>query len=195
MAPSCLCSVVSNSTPLEDRHANFATELRKLGYDPVMAGYTDICADPEAGRFTHPNDPDLHSYGSMRGVTSLEPGNHSRGTPAASGWAAWLEEKGYENVPESIFIGDPESIYSSGTYPHAQVEGMVIDPAQFTAVNGSGGFSTLVDAEGFGAPAFHAAEHCESAYSVDLAMRHIRSRRGAPWCVHALRRLHSSTQC
>ena len=79
------------------------------------------------------------------------------------------------------FIGDPENIYSTGTYPHAQVEGMVIDPEQYTPINGDAGFSTLVDNEGFGAPAFHAAEHCESAYSVDLGMRHIRSRRGAPW--------------
>jgi hypothetical protein len=156
--------------------------MRKLGYDPVMAGYTDICADPEVGQFTHPNDPDLHKYGSMRGITSLEPGNHARGAPAASGWAAWLEEKGYEDIPESIFIGDADDIYSTGTYPHAQVEGMVRDdPEQYTAINGTAGFSTLVDSEGFGAPAFHAAEHCESAYSVDLGMRQIRARRGAPW--------------
>ena len=128
-----------------------------------MAGYTDICADP-AG--VDPGDPTMHSYGSIHGIESLEPGNHSRGTPAASGWGAWLEEKGYDEIPESIFIGDPTDTYSTGGYPNALVEGMVKHPEQYTPVNDQpapSGFSTLVDAEGFAAPAFHAAEHCESA--------------------------------
>ena len=34
------------------------------------------------------------------------------------------------------------------------------------------------------APAFHAAEHCESAYTVEVGMRHIRARHGAPWALH-----------
>lgn len=160
-----------------------ATEMRKLGYDPVMAGYTDICSDPETG-FTDPRDMENHAYGSMRGITSLEPGNHARGSPGASGWAAWLEEKGIYDVPDAIFTSNPDDIYSTGGYPHSRVEGMVTNSEQYTAINGDGGMSMLVDADGYAAPAFHAAEHCESAYTVETGMRHIRSRHGAPWALH-----------
>ena len=168
--------VVSNSSPLEDRHTNFAVELRKLGYDPVMAGYTDICADPEN---MDPNDPTMKTYGSMRGITSLEPGNHPRGTPGASGWASWLEEKGYD-VPDQMFNSNPDDIYTDGGYPPSTVDGMVL-PGNYHKIKEG---QTLVDDEGFAAPAFWAAEHSESAYSAAVAMRHIRARHGAPWALH-----------
>lgn len=37
---------VTNGTPLDSRHTNWALELRKSGYDPVLFGYTDTENDP-----------------------------------------------------------------------------------------------------------------------------------------------------
>ena len=38
--------VVVNGTPLDARHTNVALEARKLGYEPLLFGHTDIGADP-----------------------------------------------------------------------------------------------------------------------------------------------------
>lgn len=37
---------VTNGSPLDSRHTNIALELRKLGYDPALIGYTDTSPDP-----------------------------------------------------------------------------------------------------------------------------------------------------
>ena len=158
-----------------------------------MAGYTDICADPTGGRpggadevasGIDGGDPAMHSYGSLRGIASLEPGNHSRGTPGASGWATWLEDRGYD-VPEAIFSTSTPDIYGTGTYPNALAPGMV-SPEDRAAHPREiqDGYGALVDAEGFAAPAFYKEEHSESSYTCDLGLRHVRSRRGAPWALH-----------
>src|SRR5262249_54092325 len=36
---------ILNGTPLSDRHTNIALEVRKLGYDPILFGYTDTSLD------------------------------------------------------------------------------------------------------------------------------------------------------
>ncbi len=36
----------ANGTPLDVRHTNWALESARLGYDPVLFGYTDISRDP-----------------------------------------------------------------------------------------------------------------------------------------------------
>src|SRR5436305_1915946 len=36
----------TNGTPLDARHTNWALEVGKLGYDPVLFGYTDTSRDP-----------------------------------------------------------------------------------------------------------------------------------------------------
>lgn len=51
---------IHNGTPLDARHSNIAIEMRKLGYEPVLAGYTDATADP---RRYPVNDPALKTYG------------------------------------------------------------------------------------------------------------------------------------
>lgn len=51
--------VVRNGTPLARHHATLATELRKLGREPLLFGYNDVAADP-TGR--DPADPDFRSY-------------------------------------------------------------------------------------------------------------------------------------
>jgi arylsulfatase A-like enzyme len=78
----------TNGTPLDDRHTNWALEARKLGYDPVLFGYTDTSRDP---RSLAPGDPFLSTYeGPLPG---LRPVVLMGENPIA--WAAWLEKKGY----------------------------------------------------------------------------------------------------
>lgn len=50
---------IRNGTPLAAHHATLATELRRIGHEPLLFGYCDIAADP-----THraPADPDLTTY-------------------------------------------------------------------------------------------------------------------------------------
>lgn len=62
--------VNSNQSPLNAGHTNWAKELRVLGYEPVLAGYTDIASDP---RRKAPGDPTNHMYGELDGLHSLEP--------------------------------------------------------------------------------------------------------------------------
>ena len=38
--------VISNGTPLEARHTNWAIESRKQGFEPALFGYTDTALDP-----------------------------------------------------------------------------------------------------------------------------------------------------
>jgi len=59
---------VNNGTPLNNRFTNIAREVRKLGYDPTLFGYTDTSADP---REFHQEDPLLTTYeGMIPGMSS-----------------------------------------------------------------------------------------------------------------------------
>ncbi|WP_374368678.1 alkaline phosphatase family protein [Dongia sp.] len=56
-----------NGTPLDARHTNIAQEVRKIGLDPTLYGYTDTSADP---RGRPANDPALRTYeGPLPGYT------------------------------------------------------------------------------------------------------------------------------
>lgn len=82
----------TNGTPLDARHTNWALEARKLGYDPVLFGYTDTSQDPRA---VDPADPFLRTYeGPLPG---LRP-EVLMGSDALA-WARWLEGLGYD-VPD-----------------------------------------------------------------------------------------------
>ena len=84
--------LVVNGAPLDARHSNVALEARKLGYDPVLFGYTDIAPDP---RPLPPGDPALTSYeGILPGMTPALPL-----TGELDAWRADLQKKGYE-LPE-----------------------------------------------------------------------------------------------
>ncbi|MBL8703937.1 MAG: sulfatase-like hydrolase/transferase, partial [Rhodospirillales bacterium] len=62
-----------NGTPLDARFTSLALEMRKLGYDPALIGYTDTSLDP---RGRPDKDPMLHTYaGTMPGFTQLVPGS------------------------------------------------------------------------------------------------------------------------
>jgi arylsulfatase A-like enzyme len=79
----------SNGTPLDARHTNWALESARLGYDPVLFGYTDTSTDP---RGVDPDDPRLLTYEGplpgLRTVCAMD------GHPKA--WTDWLSARGYE---------------------------------------------------------------------------------------------------
>ncbi len=82
----------TNGTPLDARHTNWALEARKLGYDPVLFGYTDTSHDP---RVLDPEHPLLRTYeGPLPGLRPLVPMGEN---PVA--WARWLEKRGY-SIPD-----------------------------------------------------------------------------------------------
>lgn len=83
----------TNGTPLDARHPNWATESAKLGYDPVLFGYTDTSRDP---RDETEDSPWLRTYeGPLPGVRPI---CHMDGRPQE--WVDWLAAKGFE-VPDN----------------------------------------------------------------------------------------------
>jgi arylsulfatase A-like enzyme len=82
-----------NGTPLDDRHANLARELRGGGYDPVLFGYTDTSLDP---RGLPAGDPRLATFeGVLPGFRAMVRLDETFGP-----WIDWLARKGYD-VPRS----------------------------------------------------------------------------------------------
>jgi len=85
--------LVVNGAPLDARHSNVALEARKLGYDPVLFGYTDIAPDP---RRLPPGDPALTTYeGVLPGMRPVLPI-----TSEQHAWRNDLLKKGYD-LPET----------------------------------------------------------------------------------------------
>lgn len=83
----------TNGTPLDARHTNWAIELRGLGHEPALFGYTDTSPDPRAYAA---GDPILRSYeGPLPGI---DPVVLMGENPIA--WAEWLAARGYD-VPEN----------------------------------------------------------------------------------------------
>jgi len=84
----------TNGTPLDARHTNWAKEATKLGYDPVLFGYTDTSQDP---REEDPESPWLRTYeGPLPGIRPV----CMMGTWPTP-WTDWLRENGHE-VPDDI---------------------------------------------------------------------------------------------
>ncbi len=54
--------VVANGVPLDARHPNLATEVRRIGMDPQLIGYTTTIPDPVK---THPGDPRYSEIGDV----------------------------------------------------------------------------------------------------------------------------------
>jgi arylsulfatase A-like enzyme len=79
----------TNGTPLDARHTNWALEADKLGYDPVLFGYTDTSRDP---RNEADDSPWLRTYeGPLPGIRPIV---HLDGNPTP--WTDWLRAKGYQ---------------------------------------------------------------------------------------------------
>ena len=80
---------VTNGTPLDARHDNWALRAAAIGHDPVLFGYTDTSADP---RGLEADDPRLATYeGPLPGIRVVCPMD---GRPKA--WTDWLRARGYD---------------------------------------------------------------------------------------------------
>ena len=124
---------IHNGTPLDARHTNLALEMRKLGYDPVLAGYTDTTADP---RCYSANDPVLKTYEGILPGFSRVLAMASISFPES--WARWLEAKGYR-LPENL--GD---LYyqSVENYAGAENRGKTFAPACYSREESDTAFLT-----------------------------------------------------
>ena len=84
----------TNGTPLDARHTNWALELGREGYDPVLFGYTDTARDP---REEIAESPWLKTYeGPLPGIRPV----CMMGTWPTP-WTDWLKANGHE-VPDDI---------------------------------------------------------------------------------------------
>ena len=80
---------ITNGTPLDARHTNWALEVRHAGYDPTLFGYTDTTADP---RGLAAGDPRTRTYEGV--LPGLTPGLVLPEDPRP--WLAWLASAGFE---------------------------------------------------------------------------------------------------
>jgi arylsulfatase A-like enzyme len=81
---------VRNGTPLADHHTNLALELRKVGREPLLFGYTDVAPDPTGKAAL---DPDLTSYeGLLPGFSEVVQLRFE----SNYAWIADLSSKGYD---------------------------------------------------------------------------------------------------
>lgn len=94
--------VCVNGTPLDNRHDTLALAFRRLGFDPVLFGYTDQSQDP---RSVHPNDPKLTSF------EGLLPGFNWRVSIPEYQYPflSWLHSKGYKDALTTTDMNIPES--------------------------------------------------------------------------------------
>jgi arylsulfatase A-like enzyme len=91
--------VVQNSVPLDRRHTNLALEMRQVGYEPALVGYTTTTPDP---RVTPPRDPRFRVMGSlMHGWVPVGPWE-----PSKIPYFNWLKAKGIAlpTPPENIWL-------------------------------------------------------------------------------------------
>jgi arylsulfatase A-like enzyme len=123
---------VRNGTPLDHRHATLAQEVRALGYEPVLFGYTDTSADP---RLYATRDPILTTYeGVLPGMRAVVPSH----TEIPYGWRSDLRAKGYavsRTTPRDIFRPVCQ-------YPGAAQRGATFAPPIYTAADGDTAFLT-----------------------------------------------------
>ena len=91
--------VVQNAVPLDRRHTNLALEMRQVGYEPALVGYTTTTPDPRA---TSARDPRFRVMGSlMHGWYPVGPWE-----PAKTPYFNWLRAKGISlpTPPEDIWL-------------------------------------------------------------------------------------------
>jgi arylsulfatase A-like enzyme len=95
---------VQNTIPLDARHTNIGKEVRKLGYDPALIGYTTTTPDP---RTTGAADPRFTVLGDVmdgfRVLANLDP------YPAMHEYFRWVASKGYDLPADHHDIWLPRS--------------------------------------------------------------------------------------
>ena len=133
--------VVMNGTPLDARHTNVALEARRLGYDPLLFGYTDTAVDP---RSRAPGDPDLlRTYGGvLPGMTPVVPMDDDHWP-----WRRHLARRGYE-VPE-----DTNALFAPGHDDRAPGQAISGAACAWSTQDNAAGFLTDKVIEHLGAQA------------------------------------------
>jgi len=96
--------VVRNGTPLDRRHDTIALAMARLGYRPVLFGFTDQAVDP---RTVPADSPWLRTYEGI--LPGFDVGVRIPENPEP--WLAWLEQRGHER-PANFWdiyrpIGEP----------------------------------------------------------------------------------------
>lgn len=104
---------ILNGTPLDARHTNLATEVRKIGFDPILFGYTDTAVDP---RQLPPADPALTTYGGV--LPGFKVGFIYQDAELLLPWLQELQRKGYQ-LPEKLF----DAYLGQADYPGAEERG------------------------------------------------------------------------
>ncbi|MFC0388406.1 phosphoric/sulfuric ester hydrolase PehA [Muricoccus vinaceus] len=118
---------VQNTVPLDARHSNLAKELRRIGYDPALIGYTTTTPDP---RQTGSLDPRFTTLGDLmegfRAVGAFE--------PSMDGYFGWLAQKGHA-LPENredIWLPEGEDHLPGATARPSRIPADCSDTAYFT---------------------------------------------------------------
>jgi arylsulfatase A-like enzyme len=125
--------VIENGVPLDARHTNIALELKKLGHDTILVGYTDTAPDP---RMVSPGDPGLKTcYRILPGFDRFL-GMSSEFLPDC--WAKWLKKRGYD-VPENL-----RDLYYTPVegYPGVERRGKTFAPAPYSKEQSDTAFLT-----------------------------------------------------
>ncbi|MBT9382335.1 alkaline phosphatase family protein [Pseudooceanicola sp. CBS1P-1] len=118
--------VVQNSLPLDRRHATLAGELRKVGYDPALIGYSTSVPDP---RGLSTNDPRFRWLGDVmegfRPIASFEPEKEA--------YFGWVSRQGFPLPANRDDIWLPEGDATPGpTDRPARIPAPLSDTAFFT---------------------------------------------------------------
>lgn len=118
---------VQNTVPLDARHTNLGKQLRLLGYDPALVGYTTTTPDP---RTTGPRDPRFTTLGDLmdgfRSVGAFE--------PSMDGYFGWLAHQGYRLPPrrEDIWLPEGEDSVPGVTNRPCRIPRELSDSTYFT---------------------------------------------------------------
>ncbi|MCK6453057.1 MAG: alkaline phosphatase family protein [Alphaproteobacteria bacterium] len=116
---------VQNTIPLDRRFTNLAHELRGLGYDPALIGYTTTTPDP---RFTSANDPRFLVLGDLmdgfRSVGAFEPYKEA--------YFAWVRSKGFAMPQTQDDIWLPREGAAGATRAASRIPAELSDTAWFT---------------------------------------------------------------
>jgi arylsulfatase A-like enzyme len=118
---------VQNTVPLDARHSNLGKQLRLIGYDPALIGYTTTTPDP---RTSGPRDPRFTTLGDLmdgfRSVGAFEPN--------MDGYFGWLAHQGYKLPPrrEEIWLPEGEDAVPGVTDRPCRIPARLSDSTFFT---------------------------------------------------------------
>ena len=118
---------VQNGVPLASGHTNIALEARKLGYDPVLVGYSSTTPDP---RGRSPDDP------SFKAMSTLLDGWRSVGAwgPLKEAYFGWVAARGYDlpDNPSDIWLPQGEADEIGASARPSRIPAELSDTAFFT---------------------------------------------------------------